>query len=522
MQKNNKLKNFYIILFGAAIVRIIYFLFNIENKFLPSLGGDVCYHYNIAYNLASGKGFSVNFIYSYWNLFDQFPVFADLYLPGFYLISSIFLLFSKDYFFVQLFNLLISFLNIFLSYYLGKKLRNENLGIFCALIVAFNIFHIQHSIIFMTVNFSMLLIQLFLISLFSEKKNVLILGCILGFSSISVGGWQALVICCVIFLFLEKEIKNKNILFISLPFLFFYISWGIVTYLHLGEFRYSMLSLSIFSDAGWLDIINTIEKPKPIEFFNIINTEYFWAFFQNLIFNFKKFSEGTLPWLIYLPFNTLIFIIIIFFSFSNIEKKKLLILILLMVLLYFAYTLYLRKDFQYRYSIIFLPILSILIANSLINIFNIFFKKKISLSSKKVVFIVGFLILINCIQIKFYNPFENQNVKYFYEFGSKIQKITKKNDIIFYSFTPSDLWCATKRNIVNDIGTMTYNKKNLLRSYEIYKPKYVLFDLSDDIYPRHNLSLDMLKNLYKDFEMKLILKDELKKLYFFELTHPIK
>jgi hypothetical protein len=48
MQKNNKLKNFYIILFGAIIVRIIYFLFNIENKFLPSLGGDVCYNYNIA------------------------------------------------------------------------------------------------------------------------------------------------------------------------------------------------------------------------------------------------------------------------------------------------------------------------------------------------------------------------------------------------------------------------------------------------------------------------------------------
>jgi hypothetical protein len=192
-----------------------------------------------------------------------------------------------------------------------------------------------------------------------------------------------------------------------------------------------------------------------------------------------------------------------------------------MILLYFAYTLYLRKDFQYRYSIIFLPILSILIGNSLINIFNILFKKEISLSNKNVFFIVGFLILINCIQIKFYNPFENRNVKYFYEFGSKIQKITKKNDIIFYSFTPSDLWCATKRNIVNDIGTMTYNKKNLLISYEIYKPKYVLFDLSDDIYPRHNLNLDMLKNLYNDFDMKLILKDDLKKLYFFQLIRPI-
>jgi len=31
----------------------------------------------------------------------------------------------------------------------------------------------------------------------------------------------------------------------------------------------------------------------------------------------------------------------------------------------------------------------------------------------------------------------------------------------------------------------------------------------------------MLKNLYNDFDMKLILKDDLKKLYFFQLIRPI-
>ena len=148
----NKLKKIYLILFGSIIIRFIYFLFETDNKFLPSLGGDVCYHYNLALNLASGKGFTINFIYSYWNIFDKFPVFGDLYLPGFYLLASTFLLFSNSYFFVQLFNLIISILNIVFSFYLGKNLRNENLGIISSLIVAFIFSNILY---LLTVNFSM-------------------------------------------------------------------------------------------------------------------------------------------------------------------------------------------------------------------------------------------------------------------------------------------------------------------------------------------------------------------------------
>ena len=68
---------------------------------------------------------------------------------------------------------------------------------------------------------------------------------------------------------------------------------------------------------------------------------------------------------------------------------------------------------------------------------------------------------------------------------------------------------------------MTNNKEYLMKSYKIYKPKYVLFDLSNDIYPRDNKNLQDLKKLYNEFNLKLLLKDDAKKLYFFQLFNPV-
>ena len=166
--KNHKFKNFLHskkIFFPIIFLIILSFFLRLQflitkagDLFLPNLGGDPCHHYNIAYNISKGIGPKTNFIFSYWFLHPSLPALTDFYPPGLHFFSAFFLIFNDSYFMARIVVFLISILNIFLAYLIGKKVHSENAGFIAAFIIAFNLHHIENSTIFMRDNFNLLII----------------------------------------------------------------------------------------------------------------------------------------------------------------------------------------------------------------------------------------------------------------------------------------------------------------------------------------------------------------------------
>ena len=116
--------NIIIILFIGLILRLTYLFQKTGNIFLPDLGGDSCYHYNVAYNIATGLGPKTNFIFSYWFYHDQIPALTELYGPGYYYFLSLFLFFKDEFILLRISNLIIGLLSILLAYLIGKLIHS--------------------------------------------------------------------------------------------------------------------------------------------------------------------------------------------------------------------------------------------------------------------------------------------------------------------------------------------------------------------------------------------------------------
>ena len=169
------MKNYHLlfIVLLAVILRIYYLINNAGDLSVANLGGDPCFHYNIAYNIAKGIGPKTSFIFSYWFSHDSVPALTDVYPPGFHFFSALFLLFNDHYLTGRFANFFISILTIVIIYFIGKKIHSNNLGLLASFMLSINYFHIENSTVFMTVNFYTFLVTLFFFCyLYFLKKNI--------------------------------------------------------------------------------------------------------------------------------------------------------------------------------------------------------------------------------------------------------------------------------------------------------------------------------------------------------------
>ncbi len=157
------MKNYHLlfILLLAIILRIYYLIYNAGDLSFANLGGDPCFHYNIAFNIAKGIGPKTSFIFSYWFSHENIPALTDVYPPGFHYFSAFFLLFNDHYITGRFANFFISILTIVIIYFIGKKIHSKNLGLLASFLLSINYFHIENSTVFMTVNFYTFLVSLF-------------------------------------------------------------------------------------------------------------------------------------------------------------------------------------------------------------------------------------------------------------------------------------------------------------------------------------------------------------------------
>ena len=168
--KKSELKNLILILSIGIFLRIYYMLRKTGDIFLPDLGGDSCYHFNVAKNISEGIGAKTSFIFSYWFPHQNIPALTDLYGPGYHYFLSIFLLLKNEFIFLRISSLIVGILSIVIAYLIGKKLKSTTLGLLSALVICINFFHIENSTVIMRENFNLLLIQLFFLNLFYLKK----------------------------------------------------------------------------------------------------------------------------------------------------------------------------------------------------------------------------------------------------------------------------------------------------------------------------------------------------------------
>ena len=218
----------WIILLGL-ILRVFYLLRKSGDLFVANLGGDSCYHYNVAYNIANGLGPKTSFIFAYWFSHPEIPAYTDMYGPGYAAFLSLFLHLSDNFFNLRIASLILGILSILVIYFIGKKIHSKQLGLLSAFFIAINFFHIENSTVVMRELFNSFLTLVFFIILFYiNKKSLLVflIGIVTGYISITTGIWPIyLLILLLYFILKSKKISIKFVTVFSLGFLATSFQW---------------------------------------------------------------------------------------------------------------------------------------------------------------------------------------------------------------------------------------------------------------------------------------------------------
>ena len=505
-------------LFIGIILRIIYLLNKTGEFARINLGGDPCHHFNIAYNISKLNGPKTDFIFSFWHRHEVLPALTDIYPPGFHLFSAFFIFFYDEFLITRIIPFIIFLLNIYFTILIGKRLKRHDLGVLTSFLILINFYHIENSVVFMTVTFYMLLTQIFfyLFIVFDQnKKFIFFLGLSAGYASISFGGWQIFILIMLFYFFKKKHKIIKDYLLFIVGFLFFAIPWGLYTYNYFGSIYYSNLNFYPIIQ-NWSEMTVSTTKPNLINFINntdlieFAKNHFFW-FLDHL----KTFSLRLFPTFLF-PLSFLLIPLIIL---GAIKLKRygfyFLIFIFLYLILISLSSYALSGNLFTRHFIPLLFLTSILLSNGIIFIYKKYFFKKLFIENKYQNFslIIIFIITISGILLK--DSFWNKNTTPFFQFGKEIQKIVPVNSKIMYELTPQDLWCVSNRQVIIDPNVKNRTREEIY----FYKPDYLLLDFSKHIYNRSNNDLNNTSKKYYKFNLSLELSDEINGYYLYKINY---
>lgn len=518
-------KNFFLfwIIFIGFFLRIYYLIRKSGDLFVPNLGGDVCHHYNLAYNIANGFGPKTSFIFAYWFSHPELPAYTDTYGPGYSTFLSLFLHFGDNFFNLRLASLMCGIISILLVYYIGKKIHTKQLGLLSAFFIAINFFHIENSTVVMRELFTLVLVQIFFLILFYINKRKLLfflIGLITGYISITTGIWPIFVVIFLIYLFLTfKKIPIKGVIFFLSGFFITSIHWILTTKKYFGEFYYSNLKFYPYVKS-WTYMMYDQGFPITDNFWSNINLkEYLMNHFFWIIDNLQRASLILTPTFIYFLF----FLLIPLCLYGAIKLKKNGFILILFSVIYFiglSFATYALSGNLYPRH--FLPLLSsssLLLSSGIIPIINFYKNKYCNLNFNKFVYLI-FLgsFIITLAGIEFKTSYWEADTKKFYEFGNKIKLNTKVDDVILFAVAPQDAWCATRRNVVHDIAFGGGKSRLRVRSeVDKYNVTHLFINLSGDNYNFSKKKLNKILSNYHNLDLKLVLENKENGYFFYKI-----
>lgn len=139
---------------AAALLLIIgasaYLRFEYLGRFSADrfeFGGDNAHHYNIARNIAHGRGAVTDFIFSYWFRHPSLPALSDFYPPGYHTsVAAAFVMFGESIHTARMTSLFWSLLSVVALFLLARELANAITGLIAAALWAINRTEIMHSV----------------------------------------------------------------------------------------------------------------------------------------------------------------------------------------------------------------------------------------------------------------------------------------------------------------------------------------------------------------------------------------
>ena len=525
--------NILTILLIGFFLRLYYLFAKTGNIFQANLGGDSCYHYNVALNISQGIGPKTSYIFSYWFPHESIPAVTDLYGPGYHYFLSLFLLVKDEFISLRISSLVIGMCSILLAYIIGKKIHSTFLGYLSALVICFNFFHIENSTVIMRENFNLLIVQLFFLNLFYLKKNKLLfssIGIIIGYSAMTSAIWMILAIIFIFYLIANYEIKKTDIFFnILVTSIFFMITifpWAKISLDYFGKMLFSYTSYYPYvNDWGLMmserGLPNVTNFWSEIDIVQYLKTHFYWG-----INNIYKFCLVLFPTFAF-PAS---FILIPLILIGSYQLKLNGYLLLLFTVLYFfvlSFGSYGMKGILWpRHFMPFLATTSILMSFGFIfiyhklikfNIINKYLTLFTGYKFYKLVFLIPIIITLVGIEVK--DSFWERDSSQFYKFGNKIKEYTNINDVIMYANSVPDAWCVTKRKIVQDPAFYKKNTSNrILEEVRRFDVDYLLVDVSDQIYQRGKDIGGAIK-FYNQLELEKIFSDEKNGYHFYKIAN---
>ena len=531
--KKSELKNIILILSIGIFLRIYYMLRKTGDIFLPDLGGDSCYHFNVAKNISEGIGAKTSFIFSYWFPHQNIPALTDLYGPGYHYFLSIFLLLKNEFIFLRISSLIVGILSIVIAYLIGKKLKSTTLGLLSALVICINFFHIENSTVIMRENFNLLLIQLFFLNLFYLKKSKLFfitIGLVIGYSAMTSSVWIILFIILIIYILLNFNLKKKQIYFNTLIILIFFLltifPWAVMTYDYFGKVLFNYMSYYPYVDDWGLmmserGLPDTSNFWIDIDYINYLKKHFFWG-----INNLYKFCLIIFPTFLF-PISFILIPLIIIGAHKLKSNGYIMLIFTFLYFLALLFGSYGMKGILWpRHFMPFLATTSILMSYGLlvsfyklkkVNIIDKYFKTIINNRHYKLLFFIPIIVTIFGIEIK--DSFWERDSSHFYEFGKKIKAKTLSTDKIFYANSVPDAWCATDREIVQDPAFYKIKTSSrILEEAKKFNVSYLFVDVSKHIYQRGDDINDAIK-FYDKLELQKILDDKVNGFYFYKILN---
>src|SRR4051812_33885258 len=133
---------FVLLLTSSAYLRLAYLWSLTDDPNRINFGGDACHHYNIAWNIAHGRGPFTDFIFSFWFHHPALPALTDIYPPGVHYVLGICLtLFGDGYGTARWTCFVFGSVACLIVYLLSRRFLGRPLSLLAAAIVALNPVH---------------------------------------------------------------------------------------------------------------------------------------------------------------------------------------------------------------------------------------------------------------------------------------------------------------------------------------------------------------------------------------------
>lgn len=109
--------------------------------------GDNAHHFNIAHNIAGGRGPVTDFIFSYWFRHPRIPAMSDFYPPGYHCsVAAAFNVFGESIATARVVSLAWSLASIVAIYLFARALFGRGIGVLAAAVWGLNRVEITHSV----------------------------------------------------------------------------------------------------------------------------------------------------------------------------------------------------------------------------------------------------------------------------------------------------------------------------------------------------------------------------------------